>query len=325
MSQKTRVGVIRGGPSREYEISLKTGAEILGFLSADIYEVVDILIDKNGTWHIGGTPTNVSKIYGRVDVVVNALHGKYGEDGIVQRELDAFSVPYTGSRSLGSAICMNKVRTKDVFRKAGLRTPASFVLKADDNPKRNAVEAFQSVPSPFVIKPVKSGSSFGVYFVDTLEEMQNRISRALVYGDEIMVEERIHGREATCAVCEDFRGEELYAFPPTEIIPAEGSIFFDHDAKYSGASEEICPGNFTQEESAEIKRLALEAHHLLGLEHYSRSDFIVSPRGIYILEVNSLPGLTRESLFPKSLEAVGSSMPEFLEHIISLAMNRGSY
>ena len=136
-----------------------------------------------------------------------------------------------------------------------------------------------------------------------------------------MVEENIKGREATCGVVDKFRGNDFYSLLPIEIIKPEKSDFFDYEAKYCGGSQEICPGNFSRDEKEAIQELAVAAHKVLGLRHYSRSDFIISPgRGIYILEVNTLPGLTAESLLPKSLQAVGCSLPDFLDHLITLAL-----
>jgi D-alanine-D-alanine ligase len=136
-----------------------------------------------------------------------------------------------------------------------------------------------------------------------------------------MVEEFIRGKEATCGVVEKMRDHDLYPLMPVEIRP-KGKKMFDYDAKYSGETEEICPGNFNNEEKLELHRLAQLAHRELGLRHYSRSDFIVSPRGVYYLETNTLPGLTTESLLPKELAASGLQYPNFLEHLINLALRR---
>ena len=136
------------------------------------------------------------------------------------------------------------------------------------------------------------------------------------------MEEYIRGREATCGVVDDFRGHKTYPLLPIEIAPPAGKKFFDYEAKYSGQSTEICPSQFSIEEKRELGELAAAVHKLLGLKHYSRTDFIVSPRGIYILEVNSLPGLTAESLVPKSLAALGVPLPHFLDHVVSLALGR---
>jgi len=176
---------------------------------------------------------------------------------------------------------------------------------------------------PAVVKPVSAGSSVGVSLAHSLGELETALEEAFRYSDQAIVEEKISGREATCGVIENFRGLPVYSLLPVEIIKPQDRDFFDYHAKYSGKSQEICPGNFSAGEKEEIQRLAKEAHRVLGLRHYSRSDFIIHPkRGIYILETNSLPGLTPESLFPISLEAVGSNLPEFLDHIVTEALTR---
>jgi D-alanine-D-alanine ligase len=149
------------------------------------------------------------------------------------------------------------------------------------------------------------------------------LEKALKYSDVIIVEEFIKGKEATCGVVENFRGQMIYPLFPVEIIKPKDFEFFGYDAKYSGESSEACPGNFSEKEKKTIQDMAVEAHRILGLRHYSRSDFIVSPkRGVYILEVNTLPGLTKESLLPKSLEAAGCSLSNFLDHVITLALEQ---
>jgi D-alanine-D-alanine ligase len=147
------------------------------------------------------------------------------------------------------------------------------------------------------------------------------LTKAAEHGDSILVEEFIPGIEATCGVIEGFRDHELYALPPIEIRPHAG--FFDYDAKYQGKSQEIVPATFSESIKKSLEELAGKVHRALGLRHYSRSDFIIHPRrGIYVLEVNTLPGMTDESLLPKALRAVGSDVHELIDHVIKLAMNR---
>ena len=191
----------------------------------------------------------------------------------------------------------------------------------DTSPDNTELFAFfRGFPQPSVVKPIRGGSSVGVSITNSYEELRDGIMHAFKYSPKVLVEEYIRGREATCGVLEDFRGESLYALPPVEITPPDGSPFFDYEAKYSGESKEICPSTFTDEVKAKLEHLAREIHKKLELRHYSRSDFIVSPRGIYFLEVNTLPGLTSESLLPKSMEVVGCSFPQFIEHVIRLAL-----
>ncbi|MFH1402573.1 MAG: D-alanine--D-alanine ligase [Patescibacteria group bacterium] len=315
---RKKIAVLRGGPSSEYEVSLKTGAAILDILSSDKYKIFDVAIARNSDWYLRGEKKIPADILGKVDLVFNALHGEFGEDGKIQQILETFNVSYTGAQIIPSALAMNKVLAKKEFQKAGIKTPIYIELNKNNY---NVADIFNSFPMPAVVKPVGSGSSCGVSIVKTGNELEEAIQKASEYSDKIMIEEYISGQEASCGVIDNFRNENIYSLIPIEIKPKSQNNFFDYEAKYSGQSEEICPGNFSAQEKAEIQAMARKAHQTLGLRHYSRSDFIVSPRrGIYILETNSLPGLTPESLFPKSLKAIGSDLSEFVEHLIELSL-----
>lgn len=322
---KLHVAILRGGPSSEYEVSLMSGDTILKNIP-EKYHPVDIFISREGLWHRGGMEMTPRQALSSIDVVFNALHGEFGEDGKVQQILDRLGVPYTGSGVLGSAIGMNKHIAKEHFVRAGLKTPHSRLLSplSDDKKLQElARELFKSFPIPAVIKPTSAGSSVGVSIARTLVELEEGLEKAFSQGGSVLVEEFIPGVEATCGVIEHFRGKAIYALMPIEIVPAPENKFFDYEAKYKGKSQELCPGRFSFKDKLEIERMAVEAHRALGLRHYSRSDFIVTPRrGIFILESNTLPGMTSESLFPKAVNAVGSSLPELIEHLISLALER---
>ena len=320
---RIRVGVLRGGPSREYEVSLKTGSSVLRNLSEDKYDTRDILITKDGTWHYRGLPVEPKQVFLNVDVIFNALHGEYGEDGQVQRILSHFNVPYTGSRSFQSAVCMNKARTKEGLFDIKVQTARHVILDVSEDIEKKKLEVFRTFPQPCVIKPLSGGSSVGVTAAKDHSSFDEGIRKAFEYSPRVLIEEYIAGREATCGVIENFRDRDVYSLLPTQIIPDSKQPFFDYEAKYQGKSRELCPGNFSKEENRELQRLAREIHKTLDLRHYSRSDFIISNKGIYFLEVNTLPGLTEASLISKSLGAVGSSLPEFLDHVISLALEEG--
>jgi D-alanine-D-alanine ligase len=317
-----RVGVVRGGPSSEYDVSLKTGASILKNLP-EHYAPIDILISKNGEWYAGGLPTRPEKILPHVDVVFNALHGAYGEDGTFQQILESHGVPYTGSGSLASSIGMNKSFARDRFVEARIKIPHGMLLRAHEYEKDEnfALNLFRRFSQPSVVKPVAAGSSVGVRVVHTLEELREALKYAFLFGNAVLIEEYIRGREATCGVVDDFRGHNAHALLPIEIIKPKQSRFFDYESKYNGESQELCPSpNFSQIEKQTIEKLAVQAHKAINARHYSRSDFIVSPRGVYILEINTLPGLTTESLLPKALLADGTQFAQFLDHILMLAL-----
>lgn len=318
---RIRVGVLRGGPSNEYDVSLNTGATVLGNLSPEKYNVKDILIDKNGVWHLHGIPRTPHEVLENLDVVFNALHGEYGEDGKVQHILETHGIPYTGSNSFSSAIGMNKHISKDIYKKNNIKTPDSILLESLMDLSKNVHEVFKKYPLPLVVKPTSGGSSVGIDLVYDYKYLDEAIKKAFEHSRSVMIEEYIKGREATCGVVDNYREKDFYTLPPIEI--RHNNKFFDYDAKYGGKSEEIVPGYFSHDEKMEIERLSVEAHKALGMRHYSRSDFIIHPtRGIFILETNSLPGLTKESLIPKALHAVGASISHFLDHTIELAIRR---
>ncbi len=315
----TVVGVLRGGPSREHEVSLQTGHAILNNLDQERFTPRDIYIDKKGVWHVHGKETSPSRALHSVDVVMIGLHGEYGEDGEVQKVLERHGVAYVGSDPFASFLAMHKVLTKERAKEHGVLTPRyQFVESLAD---RDAViaEVIRSFPQPVVVKPVKWGSSVGISMVSGYAPIYRAVTSLLEEGSGgVLIEELIKGTEASVTVVERMRGEDLYTPPPVEIIPPEDD-FFSYDAKYTGVTEEICPGRFSPEIAAELEHAARTMHQALGLRHYSRSDFIVSPKGVYFLESNTLPGFTAESLAPKSLAAVGVSFPQFVSHLIDLA------
>ena len=321
--QGTIVGVLRGGPSREHEVSLQTGQAMLSNLSAEHFAVRDIYIDRQGVWHERGAQIAPERILQNVDVVLNGLHGEYGEDGEVQKLLERYNVPYVGSNSLASFLAMHKVLAKHHAEEAGLKTPRFRLAESPEDISRVAQEAVHDFLQPVVVKPVRWGSSIGVSVVSGYAAVEEALNRLFAEGaGAVMVEECIRGREATVGVVENLRGETLYALPPTEIIPPASAGFFSAEVKYTGATQEICPADFSPAIKRELAQAARTAHHMLGLRHYSRSDFIVSPHGVYFLETNTLPGLTNESLLPRELAAVGISLKEFFSHLVSLALNR---
>lgn len=319
---KTLVAVLRGGPSSEYEVSLKTGEEVLKHLP-EHYHKRDILISKDGKWYVSGFSVTPQKALENVHVVFNAMHGEYGEDGKVQRILEQIGVPYTGSDTISSALAMNKHLTKEKYKSIGLRTPRHILLSREDDIGNHSKKIFFNFHMPVIIKPVTAGSSVGIEIAMKLSDLVPALKKTLDICEKVMVEEYISGREATCGVVEDFRNEKHYTPMPVEIIYPTSSTFFDYEAKYGGKTLEICPSNFSDSIKKEISHMAKEAHKILGLRHYSRSDFRINGTGkVYILETNTLPGLTSESLLPKSLHAVGCSLSHFLDHVIGLTLKK---
>ncbi|MEK7126146.1 MAG: D-alanine--D-alanine ligase [Patescibacteria group bacterium] len=319
---QTIVGVLRGGPSREHEVSLRSGAAMLANLPEERYSVRDIYIDREGNWHDRGRPIEPSKILRQIDVVLIGLHGEYGEDGEVQKLLERFGVPYAGSDSFGSYLAMHKVMASTRAREAGLLTPEFHYIEKRRDAIEAAKEIIRSFHQPVVVKPVGWGSSVGVSIVGGYAPVLSAVEKLFNDGaNNVLVEEYIRGQEATVGVVEGLRGEVHYTLPVIEIVPPEGD-FYSYNSKYSGTTRHVCPGNFSRVVREDIQRLAKVMHRSLGLRHYSQSDFIVAPKGIYYLETNTLPGLTTESLLPKALSNVGVSLPDFLTHLVNLALSR---
>lgn len=319
---QTIVGVLRGGPSREHEVSLRTGAAILANLPEERYLARDIYIDRQGVWHDRGRPIEPNRLLPSLDVVIVALHGKFGHDGEVQRLLEKFGVSYTGADPWSSFLSSHKVMAKAKAIEAGLLTPAFHFIERVENSETGAHTVIRNFHQPVVVKPVNSGSSVGVSIVGGYAPVYEAVRRLFEEGESgVLIEELIRGREATVGVVEGLRGEALYSLPPVEIIPPNGE-FFNYTNKYNGTTREIVPGNFSRVVSEELQRAAKVMHRVLGLRHYSRSDFIITPKGIYFLETNNnaAVGLTSESLLPKSLVAVGVSFRDFLSHLVNLAL-----
>ncbi len=312
---KKRIGVLRGGPSLEYDLSLKTGKKILSLDLLD-HDFKDIFIDKHGVWYVDGVAKKPISILNNLDGVFNALHGSYGEDGSVQELLDTFSVPYTGSGRVASALANRKDLALNCCIEQGIKIPNSLLVREGDS-REEVFYFYKKFPTPLVVKSVSAGSSVGIYLVSSKEELNSAIDEAFSLGPAVLVQEFIEGKEATCGVIDNFRNEKIYSLFPVETVSHLSGFFDDKkDQEYKVYGK--CPGNFSKEENAEIQKVAKLIHELLGLRHYSRSDFVVNPeRGVFFLEVNSLPSLTEDSLFPLELEASGIKFEDFVEKILN--------
>jgi D-alanine-D-alanine ligase len=316
-----QVAVLRGGPSEENAVSMRTGAAVLRALAEAGYQTKDVVITQEGDWLDHGLVRQPDNILKAVDVVFIALHGEYGEDGEVQRMLQRLHIPFTGSRSFPSAQAFNKTLTKRTLAAHDILTPAYQEVIKDEytNPSQIASAINSAFGPEYIVKPVASGSSFGVEIVRPGQDLSAVIERALEQYDRILIEEYIRGREATVATLENFRSTDIYVFPAIEIVTPREAKFFDTEFKYNGCTSEICPSNFPYKAKSELAEVAAAAHEILDLSQYSRSDFIVSESGIYFLEVNTLPGLTSESLYPKAAAAVGLDLKNLVTHLVETA------
>lgn len=336
-----KVGVMRGGPSSEFDVSLKTGKKVLDLIRhtelSKTYKGIDMFIDKHGLWHVDGLPNTPEEALKKVDVIFNALHGEFGEDGKVQNILKTFSMPFTGSDALTSSLAMNKSMAKAQFKAHGIKTPYHkdlFVDKTQDL-EPMAHDLFRSFPMPVVVKPRGLGSSLGVSYAGNFEELIGAIDHARQFSQDIIVEEFITGKEIIAGTIDDFRGNDIYTLMPVEIkhthSPSGEKIesnlkkkhIFDYAAKQSGFFQHKVPADLTAEEKEQIIAILKKLHSGLDIKHYASADFIVSPRrGVYLLEVNTQPSLADNSPFLSSLEAAGVKAHEFVKHLLELATKR---
>lgn len=320
-----RIAVVRGGPSHEHDVSRKTGKAILESLSTH-HQALDVFIDRDGTWHLYGIPKQPADVLAHVDVVVNALHGHYGEDGQFQRLLDQYNVRHTGSKSFPSALAFDKVKTKKIFAEHGIATPLYKTYTwlpeyGDEALAGIARELFTTFPIPAIIKPIASGSSLGITLYRSGAEILPALIEAFTHSSTVIVEEFIEGKEVTVAVLENFRDHKHYAAPAVEIERPAGIYHFSH--KYENPQTVYCPARVRQSERDQLLEAAKQAHCALGLSHCSRTDFIIHPRrGVYALEINSAPALTPEATFTHAFAAVGVTFDQILAHLVHLALLR---
>lgn len=304
-----------GGPSSEHEVSLKSGEMVLKHLDRGKFRAFPVKIGKDGSW-----PISMADLKEKADIAFIAMHGLYGEDGQIQGILDSSGIFYTGSNKIASARAMNKADTILLLKNNGYPAPDYFVVEKGD---QAAIDwkNHKKIPFPVVVKPTSGGSSVGMHIVKNPDDLPSAIMDAFRYGDSILIQDYIFGREVTCGVLE-INGSSI-ALVPTEIIP-KNTAFFDYQSKYTaGASAEITPPDMPKELIKKIQRFALGAHRLLSCSGMSRTDMIVDRNGeIYILELNTIPGLTETSLLPQQAEQMGFSFPELLEIIIQSGLNR---
>ncbi len=260
----------------------------------------------------------------RLDVCFVAIHGQWGEDGTIQGMLELLGIPYVGSGVLASALAMDKVMAKTVLAASGLQVPRGFVVAAGDLPaaSESILARASEIGYPMVAKPVRQGSSVGVVMVDRPDDLLAAIDGGFALDERVMVEERLHGVELTVGVIGN--GDALRALPVIEI--ATRSDFFDYRAKYDPAlTDEICPARISDELAAQVQAIAVAAHWALGCRDLSRTDMIATDDGqIVVLEVNTIPGMTANSLLPKAARVAGIDFGELCGMLIEAALARGS-
>ncbi len=301
----TSVAVLYGGISAEREVSLSTGAQVIAALREAGFDVSPIEVTQDLPATIGALAA------AKPDAVFNALHGRFGEDGCIQGVLDWMGLPYTHSGVRASSVAMDKAAAKAVFSAHGLPVAAHRVVTPQE------LEQADPLPLPYVVKPVDEGSSVGVTILREGDNRRQEIARNWRFGSRIMAESFIPGRELTVAVM----GDEALAV--TEI--ATGNQFYDYEAKYAdGGSRHVLPAAIHPDVAAEAMRIAVAAHHALGCRGASRSDFRYDdtagePGRLYLLEVNTQPGMTKTSLLPEQAAHRGIAFPALCAWMIGQA------
>ena len=297
-----RVAVLMGGTSSEREVSLDSGRNVL-----------EALQRRGVNAHaVDGIPALLAQLVEhRIDRVFNILHGQRGggEDGVVQGLLEAFAIPYTGSDVLGSALSMDKIRTKQVWIALGLPTPRYVRLASKDD----VAAAARTVGLPMIVKPASEGSSVGVSRVLSESQLAEAVALAARYPGELLIEELIEGDELTVTILGD------QALPSIRIVPADA--YYDYHAKYvAETTQYVCPG-VEESAAAELGALALSAFRAAGCRHWGRVDVMRDRTGAnYLLEVNTSPGMTSHSLVPKAASAVGIPFDELVWRILEMTL-----
>ena len=317
-----KILLIYGGPSGEHEVSLKSADIISRNLDVSKYDVYKVLIHKDETWQflpddkkldLGQAISHISAEHFDAAAFI-AVHGLFGEDGRLQALLEGIHLPYTGSSSSVSAIAMDKSASNLVYASAGLMVSSFVTLNITDK-----LYKIETLKFPVIVKPLRGGSSIGLSKVENKDGIKSALDEGFKHDENVIIQEFVKGREITCGVLEDQNGMP-FALPPTEIISAEGGLF-DYKAKYvSGASKEITPPGLAADKIKEVQDLAVRAHRVLGCSGISRSDFILKDDSWYILETNTIPGMTETSLIPQEAKAAGISPSELLDIVIASAL-----
>jgi len=305
--EEIRVAVLYGGKSAERAVSLNTGAQVSGALQGLGFDVVPI--------DTGDDEFITALVGAEADVAFICLHGRFGEDGTVQGLCELLELPYVGSGVLASALAMEKVKSKQFFSLVGLPTPDYAVVHRGRLYDLNALVS--ALGEKTVVKPANEGSSVGMTIVHHSGELAEAIEKAFAYDRDVLVECFIEGTEVTIAV---IGNDDVVALPTLEIVPEHE--FYDYDSKYvPGMSSHIIPARVSEEAREECQRLAIAAHKTLGCRGMSRADTIVEADGsVWLLEVNTIPGMTATSLVPDAARAAGIEFPELCRMLVEFAL-----
>lgn len=358
---KLRVGVVFGSPSPEHDVSLHSAASVLANLDRSKYEIIPIAITREGVWLRGVEPTELDEATEKLragavikqsdagalsgkpgifhllplisrtstdtapfDVIFPVLHGPYGEDGTIQGMLELADIPYVGCGVLGSALGMDKEKMKTLFQFAGLPIVEYMVSKRhqwEQTPEAVISEVEQRIGYPCIVKPVNMGSSIGISKATNAEELAQAITTAAQYDRKVLIEHFINNRELSCAV---LGNDEPIASRVGELVFEENRVL-DYDEKYIHPSFNFCiPAEIPQDMAQDIRKQSLLAFHTLDLSGLARVDFFLDrdTNRLFLNEVNTLPGFTRDSIYAKMWDADGLRYPQLLDRLIALALER---
>jgi D-alanine-D-alanine ligase len=322
-----KVAIVMGGYSSEYLISLKSGQVVYDQLNRDVYQPYKVhiledkwvlVLDDNTEYTIDkndfSAQVNGEKI--TFDVVFNAIHGTPGEDGLLQAYFKLIGLPQTSCDYYQSALTFNKRDMLSVLKPYGIKTAISYYLNEGD--PINSDDITQRVGLPCFVKPNRSGSSFGISMVKESNELIPAIERAYEEDNEIIIESYLKGTEVSVGVI-NYRGE-IKVLPITEIVSE--NEFFDYEAKYQGKSKEITPAQLDENIQQKVEITAEKIYRILKMDGFSRSEFIIVGEEPFLLEMNTVPGLTQESILPQQAQAAGISLPELFDNALQLALNK---
>lgn len=307
-----KIGVLIGIKSAEKEIALKTAKNIINALRIKGYSYVEIPIDENVIEKIKNE---------KIDVAIISAHGKYGEDGTIQGLLDLIGIPYIGSGVLASALALNKIMAKKVFLFHNIPTPKWIEISKKDLETKDLEEILKNLvklKKPWIIKPATQGSTIGLSVVNEDKNLKEALKEAFQYDDVAVIEEFIKGTEITAGI---YDVEKPICLPLIEIIPKTG--FYDYKTKYTpGLSDHIIPARLPEKIYKKAQELGVLAHQALGCRHLSRVDMLVEEKtnNIYVLEVNTIPGMTETSLYPEAAKAFGIDFPDLIDSFIKAAL-----
>ena len=314
-SRPLNIALLAGGISAERDVSLKGAKAVKEALIRLGHHVIDYDPRED--------LTRLAKEAAGLHCAFLLLHGAFGEDGRVQGFLDMIGLPYQGAGVLGSALAMDKHLTKVLYEKNGIPTPRWHLIHRE-NLLRGLDSVCKELDLPLMVKPRSQGSSIGMGMAKDIHSLEALVKEALSWDEYVIIEEYVQGRELSCGVLE---GWGDWTLPPIEIIPSEEFEFFDYEAKYTpGATEEICPASIPAGVERQARKLARKAHEALLLADYSRTDMILAPSGrLYVIETNTIPGMTETSLLPQEARVAGLEFHELIAFLLDRALKKGRF